>query len=106
MAREQAQPGGPFAVRGGVPATPQVPVDTAAADNEVALESLSQWQLAYRRFRRHKLALVGMFIFIVMTLIAIFGPILVPYEPMHLPGAIKPGGDAPSLQHIFGTDRN
>ncbi len=47
-----------------------------------------------------------MFIFIVMTLIAIFGPILVPYKPMNLPGAIKPGGDAPSLQHIFGTDRN
>src|SRR3954454_2703568 len=106
MAREQVQPGGPFVVPGGIPAQPQVPADTSAADNEVALESLSQWQLAFRRFKKHRLALIGVFIFAFMTLVAIFGPILVPYAPMNLPGAIKPGGDAPSLQHIFGTDRN
>ena len=106
MAREQVQPGGPFVVPGGIPAQPQVPADTSAADNEVALESLSQWQLASRRFKKHRLALIGVFIFAFITLVAIFGPILVPYAPMYLPGAIKPGGDAPSLQHIFGTDRN
>jgi ABC-type dipeptide/oligopeptide/nickel transport system permease subunit len=106
VAREQAQPGGPFAVPGGIPARPQVPVDTSAADNEVALESLSQWQLAFRRFKKHRLALIGVFIFIFMALVAVFGPILVHYDPMFLPGAQKPGGDPPSLQHLFGTDRN
>jgi len=106
MAREQAQPGGPFVVPGGIPVSPQAPADTTAADNEVALESLSQWQLAARRFKKHRLALIGVFIFLFMVLVAIFGPILVPYAPMNLPGAIKPGGDPPSLQHIFGTDRN
>jgi len=106
MAREQAQPTGPFIVPGGIPATPQAPVDTAAADNEVALESLSQWQLASRRFKKHRLALIGVFIFLFMVLVAIFAPILVHYDPMNLPGAHKPGGDPPSLQHIFGTDRN
>ena len=34
--------------------------EEAGADYEVSLESLSQWQLAWRKFRKHRLALVGM----------------------------------------------
>jgi peptide/nickel transport system permease protein len=86
--------------------------DIEAADVEVALESLSQWQLAVRRFRRHRLALVGVFIFSFMALLAIFGPILQPYNP-NIPGAITPGGDPPDWtallqgkipEHLFGTN--
>ena len=81
-----------------------VPSEIAAADNEVALESLSQWQLAVRRFRRHRLAMVGVVIFAFMIGVAVFGPIVRPFDPLNLPGALKPGGDPPSLAHIFGTD--
>ena len=80
-----------------------MPSDLAGADNEVALESLSQWQLALRRFRRHRLAMAGMLIFGFVVLVAIFGPILEPWNPSNIPGAHTPGGDAPSLQHIMGT---
>jgi len=83
-----------------------IPTEVAEADNEVALESLSQWQLAFRRFRRHRLAMIGVAIFGAMILIGIFGPILRPYNPLVFSGAIKPGGDAPNLAHIFGTDEN
>ena len=38
----------------------EVAADLGGADNEVALESLSQWQLAWRRFKRHKMAMVGL----------------------------------------------
>ena len=76
------------------------------ADVEVALKSLSQWQLAARRFRRHKLALIGTAIFGFMLLVAIVAPIVAPFETLNYPGAIKPGGDAPSLSHLFGTDRD
>ena len=75
-----------------------------ADDVEVALESLSQWQLAWRRFKLHRLATVGLIIFGVMILIAIFGPIIDPYNPMFIPNAHRPGGDPPSLAHWFGTD--
>ena len=54
--------------------------DLAKADNEVALESLSQWQLAWRRFRRHKMAMIGAAIFIIIIAIALVGPYLVPFE--------------------------
>jgi ABC-type dipeptide/oligopeptide/nickel transport system permease subunit len=46
---------------------------------------LNQWQLAWRRFKRHKLALFGAGLFLGMVLIAIFGPILLPYDPQYVP---------------------
>ncbi len=75
-------------------------------DNEVALKSLSQWELARRRFLRHRLAMVGLIVFVSMVAIAAFGPILIPFDTLNFPGAIKPGGDPPSLTHIMGTDRD
>jgi len=75
-----------------------------AEDVEVALESLGQWQLAWRRFKRHKLATVGLVIFGFMVVMAILGPILDPFDPIFIPNAHRPGGDPPTLQHLFGTD--
>ena len=86
--------------------TPTDPTGAAAeaeADTEVALASLSQWQLAARRFRRHKMALIGVVIFTMMVLVAVFGPVVNPYVFAHIPGAARAGGDPPSGQHIFGT---
>jgi peptide/nickel transport system permease protein len=74
------------------------------ADVEVALESLSQWQLALKRFLRHRMALVGLAVFTAIILIAIIGPIVAPYNPLDIPGAKETGGDGPSLKHLFGTD--
>jgi peptide/nickel transport system permease protein/oligopeptide transport system permease protein len=73
-------------------------------DVEVALESLSQWQLAWRRFKLHRLAAVGLVIFGFMVAMAILGPIIDPYNPIFIPNAHHPGGDPPSLAHLFGTD--
>lgn len=86
------------------------PVDAATApldpegDYEVALQPLSQWQLAWRRFRRHRLALVGTILFGTMVLLAIFGPIFWPYDALDIERVTQPGGNPPSLNAIFGTD--
>ena len=74
------------------------------ADVEVALESLNQWQLATKRFLRHRMALIGFAVFCGIVLIAIIGPIIAPYNPIDIPGAKVQGGDGPSLAHLFGTD--
>ncbi len=50
------------------------------------------------------MALIGLGIFGVMALIAVLGPILLPYDPLMIPGATSPGGDAPTMDHLFGTD--
>ena len=61
------------------------------ADFEVALESLNQWQLAWRRFKRHRMALIGLGIFAFMVVMAIVGPFILPYDPTNIPGAHVPG---------------
>src|SRR5258705_13821864 len=88
---------------GPVDATPS----TGPGDFEVSLESLNQWQLAWRRFKRHRLALIGTVVLAIVILIAIVAPILWPYDASHIPGAKHDGGDPPSFQplsQVFGTD--
>jgi ABC-type dipeptide/oligopeptide/nickel transport system permease subunit len=83
------------------PAAPTAP----GGDYEVALESLNQWQLAWRRFKRHRLALVGALILLFMVGLAVLGPIIWPYDPLavrsDLPG---PQGFTPFQMPPFGSD--
>jgi peptide/nickel transport system permease protein len=88
---------------GGLPPAP-APEGPLSPDVEVALESLSQWRLAWIRFRKHKMAMLGIVVFGLIVLLAIFGPIINPYDPLNIPGAHHPGGDGPSAVHWMGTD--
>ena len=56
-----------------------------------------------RKFFNNKLAVIGLFILIAITLSSIFAPIICLYEPgkIDLRNALKP----PSWEHIFGTDK-
>ena len=82
-------------------------------DFEVSLVSLNQWQIAWRRFRRHKLAVFGSILFLTICAIAVVGPFIVPFNFYELPAPIAhcPGdpkslgsnGCPPSLEHPFGT---
>jgi peptide/nickel transport system permease protein len=76
----------------------------AGADYEVNLESLSQFQLAWRKFRRHRLAIVGLGILAVLIVVAIVGPFLMPYSfnSIPQPDQIVYEGRGPSLAHPFG----
>jgi peptide/nickel transport system permease protein len=73
----------------------ETPPAGASPDYEVALVSLNQWQLAWRRFKKHRLALVGAALFLGMVAIGIFGPILFPYDPTYVPDPVKycPGSE-------------
>jgi peptide/nickel transport system permease protein len=76
-----------------------------SADYEVALQSLNQWQLAWRRFKRHRLALVGAIIFTGMLFLAIFGPIIWPYDPLALRSDLPgPMGFSPLEMPPMGSD--
>jgi peptide/nickel transport system permease protein len=73
-------------------------------DYEVGLESLSQWQLAWRKFRKHNLALIGLGILAALLVIAILGPILLPFDFSNTghPDQIVAIGRGPSLNHPMG----
>ena len=57
----------------------------------------------WKRFRRNKLAMVGLGILVLLVLVAIFAPAIAPYDPEtgRDPGAFRQG---PSSEHWFGTD--
>jgi peptide/nickel transport system permease protein len=78
--------------------------EEAGADYEVNLESLSQFQLAWRKFRKHRLALVGLGMITALILIALIGPILLPYSfnTIPQPEVYVYEGRGPSLSHWFG----
>jgi ABC-type dipeptide/oligopeptide/nickel transport system permease subunit len=82
------------------------PDPTAAEDYEVGLQSLNQWQLAWRKFRKHKLAIIGLGLIASLILIAVIGPILMPFSfndiPQLKPDEIAQAGRPPSLQHPMG----
>jgi peptide/nickel transport system permease protein len=73
-------------------------------DYDVQLESLNQWQIAWRRFKKHPMAMLGAFLFLGMVLVGIVGPFLLPFDYYNVPTPDKHviAGRPPSLQHPFG----
>ncbi len=78
--------------------------EEAGQDYEVGLESLSQMQLAWRKFKGHRLALLGLTILGILIGVAVLGPLLLPYNfaTIPLPDKIVYEGRPPSIEHIFG----
>jgi peptide/nickel transport system permease protein len=73
-------------------------------DYDVQLESLTQWQIAWRRFKRHRMALVGSALFFSMVIIGIVGPFIFQYDyyKIPVPDVHVNAGRPPSLAHPFG----
>ena len=63
----------------------------------------SPWIIAWRRLKKNKLAMTGLFIIIILLLIAIIGPMIYPqsWEATNLTNTLKP----PSAKHVLGTDQ-
>ena len=81
---------------GSPPAGSAVLVETEGA------QSASPRQLAWRRFRRNRLAMLGLATLILLAVIALMAPILAPRDPLKVD--TKAFGKPPSLAHLFGTD--
>ena len=75
----------------------------AHPDYDVQLESLNQRQLAWRRFKRHRMALLGSSMFLTMVLIGIVGPVLLPFDKFALVpiDQIVPNGRPPMIYPYF-----
>lgn len=70
------------------------------SENEYKIESKAT--VIWRRYRKNKLAVIGLVIFMIMVFMAIFAPLLTPYNPDIYD--IMDSYLAPSKAHIFGTD--
>ena len=67
------------------PGVAQDPAPKGAAPREAALQEAyylaSQWKLIWRKFSRHRLALVGMIVLALLYLTTAFGGFVSPYDP-------------------------
>lgn len=57
----------------------------------------------FKRFRRHRLAMVGVVILSLIVFASVFAPVLSPYDPNRV--NLRERSQPPSLQHWMGTDR-
>jgi len=67
---------------------------------------VSQWSIAWRRFKKNKAALFGLIIIGVIVFMALFSPLLARYPPNYLASFIQEGKIRvpPSPKYLFGTD--
>ncbi|MDR5682964.1 MAG: ABC transporter permease [Armatimonadota bacterium] len=63
---------------------------------------LSYWQIAWRRFRRHKLALVGGSVAVFLSVVAILAPWVAPFDFERV--NLDARWITPRWPHVFGTD--
>jgi peptide/nickel transport system permease protein len=88
----------------GVPVEPGVPREEGLADTAEPIP-LSQWQLFYRRFKRHKLAVASLIILILLFVMCYGAEWIAPFPKGQQD--LTPGAEnqAPSWDHLFGTDQ-
>jgi peptide/nickel transport system permease protein len=65
---------------------------------------LSPRQLAWRRFRRNRLAMTALIVLVALALVAILASVIAPYSPTEVDP--KYFGKPPGLAHVLGTDRS
>src|SRR5579884_1674734 len=89
-----------------IPLRPPHADQALMGDNTVVVQQLSQWQLVWRRFRRHHLAMGGLGILGLLLLLAIIGPAISPENPQdyyYTHVNIPPHW---SWRYLLGTDAN
>ncbi len=69
---------------------------------KISQPSLSYWKDALNRFRKNKLAMVGLVILILLIFMAIFGPLISGYD--YRTNDLANKNLPPSAEHWFGTD--
>lgn len=69
---------------------------------EVAFPSRSPIKMLINRFKKNKRALIGFWMVVIFLVIAIFAPLIAPYDPLEQNMQIKL--ESPSFAHPFGTD--
>jgi peptide/nickel transport system permease protein len=79
-------------------------VATIAVETVSAAEPMSPGRRALRRLWKRKGAVLGAAVMLLMILLAVFAPLVAPYDPIATDwGAVR---KAPSAAHWFGTDEN
>ncbi|WP_081756993.1 oligopeptide ABC transporter permease [Gorillibacterium massiliense] len=85
----------------------QIPESNHVVETELANEIVTgadgtPFRLFIRRFRRHKLAVAGLIVMVLLAICAIFAPLIAPYAPNTITDSFSA---APNGHHLLGTDQ-
>ncbi|BBB92654.1 MAG TPA: ABC transporter permease [Methylomusa anaerophila] len=69
---------------------------------DIARPSTTYWQDAWRRLKENKMAMAGMVMILLITLLALFGPLFSKYS--YSDQKLQFANQTPSAEHWFGTD--
>ena len=64
----------------------------------------SQVQAVWTRFKKNKMAVFGLCVLLLMVIVALTAPLFLNYEKDIIQQSIMNRNQAPSLDHLFGTD--
>lgn len=64
----------------------------------------SPWQMAWRRFKANRLALVALWVIVALYALALLAPLLAPFDPAAIDDVMETRYLPPSWEHPFGTD--
>ena len=77
-----------------------------ARQAENSVKKRSQLRMIWHQFKKNKLALVGLIVFLFLVFVAVFAPVIVSYEDdvitMHMVDRLQ----SPNAEHWFGTDQS
>ena len=77
--------------------------------SKISTEQAGQWKLVWQRFRQHRRGRIALFVFLLLVLLLLIGPLFVPFDHNFVdlpttwaavPGTVGDGGRV----HYLGTD--
>lgn len=68
----------------------------------IAKPSLTYWRDVWRRFKKNRMALLGLIMLLIVVFLTVFGPLMSGQDYTFMNYAIK--NQPPSAEHFFGTD--
>jgi peptide/nickel transport system permease protein len=83
-----------------------LPPQDAELELAIGAEAVArtQWQLFWRRFFRHRLAVGSLLVLLLLCLLCFFAEVVSPYSPTKIDISLVGAAHGPSLKHWFGTD--
>lgn len=79
--------------------------DEEKASVDIMRKSTTYWQDAWKRLKSNKIAFISLIIIILLTLLAIIGPMISPFDYDQIQKDPKYQNMTPNLEHPFGTDK-
>lgn len=72
---------------------------------EVRVRGDSQWAIAGRYFRKNRLAMAGLVIMLLLSVVTLLAPLIAPYDPSAQGDIVLTRYLPPSIEHLMGTDK-